>query len=80
MHSKVVTINGGEAADPRSPRQDVIEELKDLLQRAEAGEIVGVAVVSYYWDGGVAPQINGITDTYKMAGALQMLVGRLTAE
>lgn len=43
MTAEVRAINGGDIALPGNPSESVIECLEDLLARARAGEITGVA-------------------------------------
>ena len=49
---KVVAIRDGHRyANPHEPDQSVIDELKDLLAKAESGEIIGIGWASLYYDG-----------------------------
>lgn len=43
MTAEVRAINGGAIALPGDPSEDVVECLEDLLARARAGEITGIA-------------------------------------
>lgn len=43
MTAEVRAINGGEIALPGNPLESVIECLEELLVRARAGEITGIA-------------------------------------
>ena len=49
---KVVAFGDGQRyANPHEPDQSVISELKDLLAKAEAGEIIGIGWASLLFDG-----------------------------
>ena len=49
---KVVAIRDGHRyANPHEPDQSVIDELKDLLAKAESGEIIGIGWASHLFDG-----------------------------
>jgi hypothetical protein len=76
----VVGIRPGQAiSDLREPNAGAIKVLEDLLERARAGELVGVAVVAYQPGGETWWQIAGIHGRGTI-GALEVvkadLVGR----
>ena len=70
--SKVVSISGGVISDTRIPRQDVIDELRRLLEAAEAGEIVGVALSYSYSDTSSGHCVTGVV-SYSMIGRIEMV-------
>lgn len=70
--SKVVSISGGVISDTRIPRQDVIDELRRLLEAAEAGEIVGLALSYNYGDKSTGHCVIGVV-SYSMIGHLEMV-------
>lgn len=50
--SKIVGIRSGTViAHPGKPDSDVVSELETLLEKARAGEIIGVAWAAMYYDG-----------------------------
>lgn len=72
--SKVVTIYGDDC-DPRKASDQVVKALKDLLERAEAGEIIGVVAVGVDFGANWAGTIcAGQIDYGIVTGALQRLV------
>lgn len=56
----------------RTRNESVIEVLRELLEKAEAGEIVGVITAQIYHDGLSGFRIGGLVGSYSMVGALEM--------
>lgn len=71
----VATVNGKLSAD--FDNQDVIDDLKELLRRAEAGEIIGFAYASATQDGGIATGWAGVHGSrWPIAAAVGVLQTR----
>ena len=69
----IVYIRGAKPEAPveRVPNASLIECLKDILQKAESGEITGVACVMAYDDGMASYSLVGQVGGFSMVGALQ---------
>lgn len=67
---KVVGLRGAPVADGRTPDPKLVAELKNLLERAESGEIVGLAAVFQYWDDATGSSLTGIHG-YSMIGRME---------
>lgn len=77
MTGTVTPLHGG----PTYERQRVetcVEVLRDMLERAENGEIVGAAVVALSYDGHGEYMIGGRVGGYSMLGAAQIMHTDLT--
>lgn len=70
--SKVVSLDGTDIT-PSVMSADVVEMLEELLDRARAGAIQGVAVALVKDDGNLATRWAGVTNAIPMAAA----IGRL---
>lgn len=66
--SKVASIHGGPAGE-REVIAPVVEYLKGVLERAEAGEVVGVAVVEHFHDKTAGYDACGVLASFSMLGA-----------
>lgn len=70
--SEVVSLTGG-LTHQREVVPNCVSVLEDLLERARAGEIVGVAVAGLYYDATAAYWVGGRVGGYGMIGALEMI-------
>lgn len=68
---KVIGIHGGVSHRSGEPCETSIEALKDLLERAEAGEVQGVAVAYLDKDGVASFVISGRIGGYPTIGAIE---------
>lgn len=71
--TEVVSMFGGEVPATGEPRQSVIELLEMLLERANAGNLQAVGVVTTDIDGCAAWHASGLLGGYSMIGALAIL-------
>ncbi len=60
--NKVEALFGGVVPGTFTTHPGLIEELKELLEAAEAGEIVGLAGAVMYRDETAAPRIIGLSN------------------
>ena len=74
--SNVISLDGGVVIDTRTPDADVISCLKALLERAEAGELNGIACVVRYYDRSHGWERQGLVSV-AMVGELEMLKARV---
>lgn len=70
--SEVVSLTGG-LTHQREVVPGCVSVLEDLLERARAGEIVGVAVAGLRYDATAAYRVGGRVGGYGMIGALEMI-------
>lgn len=54
-----------------------VSTLRDLLERAEAGELIGVAAVCVHCDGAASYNIGGRVGGFSAIGALEMAKAEL---
>lgn len=75
----VVYIRGAKPAEqePRVPNATLIACLKDILQKAESGEVTGIACVMSYDDGMASYSLVGQVGGFSMVGATQCVVSLL---
>lgn len=66
--SKVVSLKGKPIEDPRTPDPKVVAGLRELLEKAESGEIKGYAAVSLHADDLVSYEIHGLFDQRTLGG------------
>lgn len=77
---KVVRLHGGSAVfQPGTPDEIVVKLAEDLLERARAGEIVGVAIATEFHDGGTGDRRAG-TLSRGVVGRLFSLMQRITGQ
>jgi hypothetical protein len=62
----------GDVPEPGKPAASCVNALRDLLERAEAGEIVGFAAAAVSGTGNALYMVGGIVGAYGMLGALDM--------
>lgn len=74
--SKVVGLFGPILNDgTRTPQASVVRDLKAALQRAQAGETVGIGLIEVYRDGTTAAAATGKVERRVFLGTLvEMLV------
>lgn len=77
--AEVIGINGHVSHQSRQPSQPLIETLQDWLDRAQAGELQGVAIASLFADNSAAWTIVGRVGGLQMLGALDMCKAELQA-
>ena len=73
--AEVVSIYGYNV-DPRKASESVVEVLEKQLEKARAGEIVGIAMAFSYFDGGVGRDYGGIFPP-ALIGSTYMLLNDL---
>lgn len=69
----------GELPEPGKPAASCVSALKDLLQRAEAGEVVGIAAAAVSGTGNALYVVGGVVGAYGMLGALDMAKAELVS-
>lgn len=69
--TNVVSLNGGPTGLP-SPNQNAIRVLKDALEKAEAGEIIGVFLGMQHCDGSGSWSLGGFVSSYSLLGAVEV--------
>jgi hypothetical protein len=74
--SNVTAIRGGITGE-LTPNAACIEALEDVLERARAGQVVGVAISELYHDGLAGWQLGGFLGGYALMGAQLMLLDAL---
>lgn len=79
MSEKIVSLNGGPVVQ-RKPNEACIDTLRELLEMAESGEIVGLAGAIMYGDGSSAYRISGTVDQYRIIGALECAKGQMVSD
>lgn len=71
--SNVLTIPGIiPAVNPREPNEVLVNTLRELLERAESGEIVGMAAGFMHGDGQSHWTVAGAVGAFSLIGALRM--------
>ncbi|QDP65872.1 MAG: hypothetical protein Unbinned7865contig1001_71 [Prokaryotic dsDNA virus sp.] len=75
--SNIVNLNGDEVLSPREVSQDAVNTLKDLLERAESGELVAVSGVFTHKDDCVEYFGAGKIASYSMMGAIYGLIAKI---
>lgn len=78
MPAEVVGITSGRPVYAPEADEDVVRTLKTWLERAEAGEVVGVAVGALYRDNSLGQSMTG-AHSRGLVGTLFCLCHRLTA-
>lgn len=69
--SNVKSIYGGPTGLPE-PNDMAIEVLRDMLAKAEAGEVIGVIIAALHHDGLAGFQIGGMVGGYSLLGAVEL--------
>jgi len=76
MSGNVVSVFGGPSGQPEI-NSLCVETLREWLEMAESGEIIGVAVVGLCKDGYARRQIGGVVGGHALIGAAQVNVAAL---
>lgn len=76
MSDNVVSLNGKPSGN-REVSQVCVDTLRDLLERAEAGELVGVGLAARYENGEASYHVAGHVGGFSMSGALDMVRAEL---
>lgn len=77
--AEVVSIHGApvHAGDPVEP---CVSALEDMLERARAGEVIGVAMAVMHSDRSSSFTFGGYLDSYGVIGALEMVRAKIVAD
>jgi hypothetical protein len=67
----ITSIHGGAIAH-NEPNEGCIETLRDLLQRAESGDITGIVCATLHSDKTASYSLAGLVGPYSMLGAIDM--------
>ena len=73
---KVTALNGGDVNAP-VPNEGCIRNLRELLERAEAGEITGIACACLHSDNLGSYTIAGMAGPYSLLGTVDMMQSEL---
>ena len=68
---KVASLHGGQVAGGK-PNDGCVAKLKELLERAEAGDITGIACATLHSDNTASYSIAGLIGPYSLLGASDM--------
>lgn len=79
MTDKVVSLRGDPVPERGKPSEEVMAFAKDILERAEAGEIVSIAACFGYADDAFSGKYAGPAESYGMIGVMTHLLHRLNA-
>ena len=77
--SKIVTIHG-EDCDPRKAADTVVEALKYMLERAEAGQITGLVAIALEFDGSTGSCISGQARCNAVVGSMFRTLNELARD
>ncbi len=73
----VIGLNG-RPSSAMEPSEPCVNTLRDLLERAEAGEVIGVGIAAVHHDGDASYYLAGCVGGFGMQGALDMVRADLT--
>ena len=73
---EVTALYGGEV-NRLTPNEGCVAHLRELLQRAEAGEITGIVCASLHADNLCSYTIAGMIGPYSLLGAIEMAKSEL---
>ena len=62
----------GDVPEPGEPVASCVDALRDLLERAEAGEVVGIAIAAINERHHASYSVGGMIGGYGLLGALEM--------
>ena len=71
--SNVVSISGGGVPEAGQRNDDIVAAVREILERAEAGEIQALAYAHMNDDSTVGHGFSGDTISYALVGALHMV-------
>jgi hypothetical protein len=77
--SNVVTIYGN-GCDPRKASADVVDALEVALDRARAGEIVGIVIAGLHYDKSTGRVIAGQATDSALVGCLCKVLNELSRD
>ena len=66
-------------ADLGNPVPSCVAALRDLLERAEAGEVIGVALAAVNAKGSASYSVGGMIGAYGLLGAVDMAKAHMIA-
>lgn len=69
--SNVKSLYGGPTGQP-DPNENAIAVLTEALERAKAGEVIGVVIAILHHDGLSGFRTGGMVGGYSLLGALEM--------
>jgi hypothetical protein len=72
MSANVISLNGGPTGLPER-NENAVTTLKNLLEKAEAGEVVGVAIAAMHCDNSGGWSIGGFIGGYSLLGAIEVM-------
>jgi hypothetical protein len=75
--AKVVALDGRAYANPSDPDPLVIAEIEELLEKARAGEVTGIAWASYCFDGTGNNHFEGLVSR-NTVGQLHSVMTRIS--
>lgn len=68
----VASLFGGEVVAPGVPNAGCVAKLKEILERAEAGDVTGIVCVCLHSDRTGSYSVAGMIGPYSMLGAVEM--------
>lgn len=71
MSADIVGFRGQVVIQPGLVNQALIDDITELLERAKAGDIVGIAYAALHSDKASSYAVSGCHGTYGMIGALE---------
>lgn len=72
MTERIVSLHG-KPTGQREVSKVCVDALRDLLERAQAGEVVGVGLAALHCDGEASYHLCGRVGGYSMQGAVEMV-------
>jgi hypothetical protein len=67
----------GDVPEPGEPVASCVDALRDLLERAEAGEVIGITIAAINDRHHASYSIGGMVGGYGLLGAIEMAKGEL---
>lgn len=78
--SNVASFRPGDPIPVRTVEPRVVEHLEELLEKARSGEVIGICGAAQYFDGLASWHIVGLTNSFSVIGALQVMQTGLTLQ
>lgn len=75
----VIVLGGGQAIEVGEPNANLVSLLKSLLERAEAGDLQGIACGFMHRDGSCSWETITTAATYGLVGATQTAAQAIVA-